>query len=235
VWLTERPYVAFCDDDSAWEPGALARAADLLDAHPSLALVTGTVLVGEAGRPDPVSGLMAASPLAGRPGVPGRAVLGFAACAAVVRRAAFLAVGGFERRLFVGGEEELLALDLASAGWDLAHLDAVFARHYPSPERDRAGRRRIVARNRLWVAWLRRPLAQALAETVRLADQARRDPDAAAALRAAVRELPWAVRRRRVVPPRVERQLRLLAQPSRWSGSLISPGSAKVPSTIRTR
>ncbi|WP_395109896.1 glycosyltransferase family 2 protein, partial [Actinomadura sp. SCN-SB] len=38
------PYVAFCDDDTWWEPGALDRAADLLDAHPRLAVVTGRIL-----------------------------------------------------------------------------------------------------------------------------------------------------------------------------------------------
>src|SRR5690348_5472720 len=38
------PYVAFCDDDTWWEPGALLRAADLLDAHPRLAVVTGRIL-----------------------------------------------------------------------------------------------------------------------------------------------------------------------------------------------
>src|SRR4051812_30344432 len=31
------PYVAFCDDDTWWEPDGLDRAADLLDAHPRLA------------------------------------------------------------------------------------------------------------------------------------------------------------------------------------------------------
>ncbi|MGW9368055.1 glycosyltransferase, partial [Streptomyces albidoflavus] len=34
------PYVAFCDDDSWWEPGSLRHAADLLDARPRLAAVT---------------------------------------------------------------------------------------------------------------------------------------------------------------------------------------------------
>lgn len=28
------PYVAFCDDDTWWEPGSLRTAADRLDAHP---------------------------------------------------------------------------------------------------------------------------------------------------------------------------------------------------------
>jgi cellulose synthase/poly-beta-1,6-N-acetylglucosamine synthase-like glycosyltransferase len=33
------PYVAFADDDSWWAPGSLARAADLFDIHPRLALL----------------------------------------------------------------------------------------------------------------------------------------------------------------------------------------------------
>src|SRR5215207_6683861 len=38
-------YVAFCDDDSCWAPGALARAAALLDAHPQIGLLAARVLV----------------------------------------------------------------------------------------------------------------------------------------------------------------------------------------------
>ncbi len=49
---------------------------------------------------------MAASPLVGAPGCPGRGVLGFVTRAAAVRRDPFPVVGGFERifRVFVGGE-----------------------------------------------------------------------------------------------------------------------------------
>ena len=109
------PYVAFCDDDAWWAPGMLARAADLLDAHPRLALVTGTVLVGPEDRVDPTCLEMAASPLPLPPGLPGRPVLGFLCSATMIRRDAFLRVGGFEPRLFLGGEEHLLAIDLAAA------------------------------------------------------------------------------------------------------------------------
>src|SRR5581483_561831 len=57
------PYVAFSDDDTAWAPGALARAADLLEAHPRLAVVSARVLVGAEGREDPTCRVMAATPL----------------------------------------------------------------------------------------------------------------------------------------------------------------------------
>src|SRR5947209_1309708 len=34
VHLAATPYVAFCDDDSSWVPGALRRAAEVLADHP---------------------------------------------------------------------------------------------------------------------------------------------------------------------------------------------------------
>src|SRR5689334_19889029 len=34
------PYVALCDDDTWWAPGCLAKAAELLDAYPRVALLT---------------------------------------------------------------------------------------------------------------------------------------------------------------------------------------------------
>src|SRR4051794_13332451 len=116
------PYVAFSDDDSWWAPGALSMAAGLLDRHPRLGLVAARILVGPEEREDPVCTAMAASPLPGA-GLPGPAVLGFVACGAVVRREAFLGVGGFEARFGIGGEEELLALDLAAAGWGLTYAE----------------------------------------------------------------------------------------------------------------
>ena len=115
--LVDSPYVAFSDDDSWWAPGALGRAVEVLDRHPRLAVLAARVLVGPDRRLDPVCDEMAHSPLPSAPDLPGPAVLGFIACGAVVRRAAFLEVGGFDVRLGVGGEEELLAVDLAARGW----------------------------------------------------------------------------------------------------------------------
>ncbi|HZS01221.1 MAG TPA: glycosyltransferase [Chloroflexota bacterium] len=208
VALCDRPYLALCDDDTWWAPGGLRRAADLLDAYPSLAVVTAKLLVGPSGRVDPVSELMAVSPVRWSTALPGAPLLGFLAGASVVRRAAFLRAGGFEPRLFLGGEEELLAIDLASAGWGLAYVDELVVHHFPSALRDRAGRRRLIARNGLWIAWLRRPYSRALAKTAALARAATSDPVARDGLLDALRDLPWALRHRRVAPPQVEAQLR---------------------------
>jgi GT2 family glycosyltransferase len=213
VALLDTPYVAFCDDDAWWAPGALGRAAALLDAHPALALITGKVLVGPEQREDPTCAVMAASPLPPAPGLPGRPVLGFLAAASVVRRAAFLATGGFEPRLFLGAEERLLAIDLAAAGWALAYVAEVVAHHHPSPHRDATERRRLLLRNELWCAWLRRPAASALRETARAFVAVAREPGLAPALIEAVGGVRWALGRRRVVPVGVELALRRLEGP----------------------
>ena len=128
----------------------------------------------------------------------------------MVRREAFLEAGGFEPRFFLGGEEELLAWDLAAAGWSLAYLESLTVHHHPSPHRDASGRRRLLLRNALWTAWLRRPLSRALRQTAGLARCAVHDVEAGAALDEALRGLPWAWRHRRVLPGEVEQAVRLL-------------------------
>jgi GT2 family glycosyltransferase len=202
-------YVAFSDDDSWWEPGSLRQAATVLDGHPGLGLVAARILVGAAGKPDPVNTLMAQSPLS-RDDLPGPRVLGFLGCAAVLRRAAFLAVGGFSDLLRFEAEERLLALDLAAAGWPAAYVDDVVAWHWPSAARDSAARARLRQRNEVLIAWLRRPVIVAVAATAGLALRAGRDPHAGGALTDLVRALPRALGQRRALPPAVEAQVRLL-------------------------
>ena len=210
VLAAEGPYVAFCDDDSWWAPGALARAAELLDAHPAVGLLAARVLL-PGGRPDPTCAAMAASPLPPRPGLPGPRVLGFIACGAVVRRAAYLAAGGFHPRWGVGGEELPLALALADRGWDLVHVPELVAHHHPSGRRD-AGRRMAVAtRNDLWSAWTRRPARSALRATAAELAAVAGEPARAAGVAGALRGLPWALRRRAPVGPRVAAELERLS------------------------
>src|SRR5438093_3395665 len=78
VHAVTTPYVAFCDDDTWWAPGSLARAAVLLDAYPRIAVLSARVLVGPDQREDPACAAMAASPLPSV-GLPGRSILGFLA------------------------------------------------------------------------------------------------------------------------------------------------------------
>jgi GT2 family glycosyltransferase len=200
------PYVAFCDDDSWWEPGALARAHELLDAHPDVALVAGRVELSP-GRTDPTCAAMAASPLPARPGLPGPRVLGFIACAAVVRRDAYLAAGGFPPGWGIGGEESPLAAALADRGWELVHVPELVVQHRPSGRRDRDRRRAIATRNDLWSAWTRRPARAALRRTAHELARAARDRHRRAGATEAARALPWALRRRRPVGPRVAAEL----------------------------
>jgi GT2 family glycosyltransferase len=141
-------------------------------------------------------------------------VLGFLCAASMVRRQPFIDVGGFEPRFFLGGEEQLLAIDLAAAGFVLAYIEDVVVHHEPSAQRDSAGRRRSLLRNALWCAWLRRPVTSALRVTATLVLAHRRDPVLRPALRQALGGLPWVLRHRRRVPKEVERELRLLD--ARW-------------------
>lgn len=208
VRAARTPYVALCDDDSWWAPGALEEAERLLDANGHLALIAARILVGPENRLDPTCAAMAASPLPGD-GLPGSRVLGFLACGAVLRRSAFLDVGGFEERLGIGGEEELLAIELASAGHELAYVEQVVAHHHPAARRE-PGRMRNVVRSGLLVAWLRRPWRSALRRTARLMYRHRGDRQAALGMLDALREAPWIARRRRPVEAALERTIHSL-------------------------
>jgi GT2 family glycosyltransferase len=198
--------VAFCDDDSWWAPGALERAAAHFAADDGLGLLAGRVLVGDEGRLDPVSALMARSPLGRR--AAGPEILGFLACAAVVRRDAFLQAGGFPRGLGVGGEEAPLAIALERAGWRSVYAADVVAHHHPDRARDPRARDARVARNDLWTVWSRRSATTALGRTAALAARAARDPGARALLRSAAPGLPRALRDRRAPGRALEDRLR---------------------------
>ena len=201
------PYVAFADDDSWWAPGAVDRAVEVLDAHSEIAVLVASVLIGPEQRADPINTLLTDSPLPDRPGLPGRPVLGFLACAAVVRRDAFLAAGGFDDVVFFFGEETRLALDLATTGWALQHLPELVVHHHPVAGRpDNAGKPLLADRNVLLTAVMRRPWPVVGRTVLGLLISPGRWP----ALGAAARRTPAALRRRRPVPAGIEARLRLL-------------------------
>ncbi|OKK03572.1 glycosyl transferase [Streptomyces sp. CB03234] len=211
------PYVAFCDDDSWWEPGSLAYAADLLDRHDRLGAVTARILVEPDGREDPIVAELRDSPVQGPDWLPGPALGSFLAAATVLRTEAFRAAGGFSERLWLGGEEELLATDLATQGWWLAYVAGMTVHHAPSVARDPTLRRVHGLRNTLWFCWLRRPVLPALRRTLDLARTVPRDRASLRAFGLALAGLPWVLRERRVVPPAVEARLGALAESQRTS------------------
>src|SRR3954453_3409092 len=132
---------------------------------PRLGLLAARILAGRAEQLDPVCATMERSPLAAGDGAPGRPVLGFVCCGAIVRRAAYLGVGGFDPRYGIGGEERPLATDLAAAGWGLRYVPDVVPPPHPAAGGVRPGRRAAELRNDVWSAWLHRPAGAALRRT----------------------------------------------------------------------
>jgi GT2 family glycosyltransferase len=213
----DTPYVAFCDDDTWWQPGSLRAAADLLDLHSEVAVLTARILVEPGGREDPIVAELRDSPVPRRSGLPGPPLGSFLAGASVLRRSAFTACGGFHPRLWLGGEEELLAVDLATAGWELCYVDTLTVHHQASTLRDPTRRRRDGLRNTLWSTWLRRPVRPALRRTLHLARTVPRDRTSLLALLDAIRGAGWVLAERRRVPPEVEARLSALDGPQRRS------------------
>lgn len=216
--------VAFCDDDSWWAPGALAKAARVFAAHPRLGLLAARIVVEPSGLLDPTCELMRRSPISPPGRCPGPPVLGFVACGAIVRRRAFLETGGFHPRVGIGGEEQLLALDLAAAGWELAYVDAVTAHHQPASHGRRAARVARELRNGLWTAWLRRRAGGALSSTAALSLAAMRE-GRPHGLVEALRGLPWVLRERRPVPAAVEDAARAVEVQRRGRASAAGAGT----------
>ena len=203
------PYVAFCDDDGWYEPGGLVTACDLLDRHPALALVNARILVGSEERLDPISAEMAASPLPDRHGLPGSVLLGFMGGAVIMRRAAYLEVGGYDPRFFLGGEEETLSFKLARAGWQMRYVPDVVVHHLPSME-NAAGLRAHGMRNTLWNAWLHRRLRSALRWTAFTLHDAPKNRDFVRGIRMFLAGLPWVLRERRPMPRQLDHDLAAL-------------------------
>ena len=196
------PYIAFADDDCQWQAGSLLKAADLFDSHPDIAVLCAHIRVGPEGRDDPASLRMACSPLDSS-GLPGRSILGFMAGASAFRVEDYRRAAGFCERLFIGGEEELLALDLAAQGRRMVYCPHLQVRHFPSTRRNSHQRHWLLARNAIWVGWLRLPMSAAVWRTV---DVLRRTPSQR--LRIVLETAlgtGWVARERKAVPPDVNR------------------------------
>jgi GT2 family glycosyltransferase len=217
VQAVDAPYIAFAEDDSWYAPGSLALAADVLDAHPEIGLLQAHVLVGPNERPDPLHADMVGTPVQDAPELPGHPILSFLEGASIVRRTAYLAVGGYDPRLLVGGPEEHLAADLLTAGWKLRYVPEIVAHHHPDHGEPSPFVRRLGLRNTLWFAWRRRPPRAALRWTAHVVGQSGLSPNTVAGLVMALAGLPRVLRHRRPLPPEVERQMAQLDEPKRRS------------------
>ena len=210
----QTPYVAFCDDDTCWEPGSIALASKLLQQNPDIAVVSARIVVGEERRADPNCEAMARSPLGCLP--QGPLLLGFMAGACVMRTASFRAAGGYWPPFFIGGEEELLALDFAAQGWHMVYAPQVVTRHSPSKQRDVRKRQSLLTRNGIWTAWLRLPLKQAWRESWRAFSELPSGTAKARTLLAILAGMPRVLRARKAVPAHVVHMRALLSrQPHR--------------------
>jgi len=212
--LASTDYLAFSDDDTEWQPGSLAHAVALLDRWPRVAVLSARVVVGDAREPDSACDAMRSSPLA-RSDLPGPSLVGYMAGACVFRTTMFRAVGGYEPRLFIGGEEELVALDVLDAGRAIVYCEAMTVLHRPSAQRDSGLRKRLLARNAALVAWLRLPWREAADATLSACASAIRGEHPLADLGALLHGIGWAVRRRRVVGARVVEMRRLVREAGR--------------------
>lgn len=202
-------FVAFCDDDTWYEPAGLAHAAQLLATHDRLALITGRILVGTEETLDPISAEMASSPLPETAGIPGAVLVSYMGGASICRRSAFLAVGGYDRRFFMGGEEELVGWRLLAAGWEMRYVDDVVVHHLPSLA-NYSGMRTYGIRNTLWTSWLSLSAPAALSWTWHVLRDTRKDKILLQGLVMAARGSHWIARERSVLPPRCEQLIRIL-------------------------
>jgi GT2 family glycosyltransferase len=224
------PFVAFCDDDTWWAPGALRRAADILRDFPAVDVLAARVLVDDTQTIDPTCVRMAASPTSGA-GLPGPALVAFMAGAAVMRTAAFRAAGGYEPRLFLGAEELLLALDVLTAGGAISYTPDVIIHHHPSPRaRNPTAAKTLTARNRMLIAWMRLPAGLALRYSLQVALEAARDGVLRPALLGFISHAAWALRCRSVVPSHVSSQVARVFLGARTSGM---PGRRLIGQRIR--
>jgi GT2 family glycosyltransferase len=212
-------YVAFADDDTWWVPGSLARAVEILDTWPTVGVLCARVVVGPERTTDPTCTLMSESPLDSG-GLPGPALTGFLACACVFRTALFREVGGYDPKIFIGGEEELVALDVLTSDHSIVYCDRLTVHHHPSKHRDSRLRRRMLARNAAWIACLRLPWSSVLQTTGRALATFWREGAFARDSADFICGAAWALARRKPIPLRVRKMLHCVRDAERRAAAV---------------
>ena len=159
VTLTDSRYVLLCNPDAEIDADAVRAGTRYLDAHPQVAAVQGVIVNRATGTPERSQGValrpehlvgraLGARRLLALPPVQRLArrssvlrdhadrvpeepveVESLAATVLLVRRAAFDAIGGFDARYFLYGEDLDLCRRLRMAGWRLLTVPEVWATH----------------------------------------------------------------------------------------------------------
>lgn len=137
---TDAEYVALFDDDSAPDPGAIARMVALFEANPHIAIIPFNVYGGA----HPTAHMARLLPVD---------LVGFHASGAGLRRRAALTAGGSDHDFFWGAEEWDLALRILNDGWEIMFDPAIWAHHRTSAlHRSNRRLRTQTARNETWIA-----------------------------------------------------------------------------------
>jgi N-acetylglucosaminyl-diphospho-decaprenol L-rhamnosyltransferase len=211
VEAAETPYVAFSDDDSWYKPYSLACAVDYLDEYPKVGAIAAKIFAYEEQKPDPINRYFETSPLPQFVEMPGNSLMGFLECAVVMRKNAFMEVGGYDSYLNFGAEGALFAMDMVTKGWGITYAPDVIAYHYPSTIREMSSRYQWGTKNAVIRAWMRRPIKSALKETFIQLKLGMKDNNILKGCVSALTGIPYILQKRKVVPSHVEEMLYLLA------------------------
>lgn len=145
------------DDDSyPLEPDFVARVAKLFAENPRLAAVSFPQRSDEF--PETLDATDFGAP---------RFVGSYANCAAAIRRAAFLELGGYLDRFVHAYEEPDFVLRCVSTGWQVRLEPSLLIRHHFTPvQRNELRTHQRHARNELWSVFLRCPAPQLFAVAI---------------------------------------------------------------------
>ncbi|HEY2669854.1 MAG TPA: glycosyltransferase [Rugosimonospora sp.] len=127
VAASATPFVALAEVDSGWAEGALEKGVELMREYDRLAVIAARTLTGKQRKPDPITKSMAGASEGKETDLPGPSIQVFRASSAILRREAFLEVGGFDPAASPTGPTRRLVLDLERAGWGLAYVPDVVA------------------------------------------------------------------------------------------------------------
>jgi len=142
--------IAVCvDDDATCGPETLARFAAAMEQHPRAAVIAARIVSPDGARETVPETL------------PPHRVFRFSGGAAALRKAAFLAAGGYAASFQRGVEELDLAWRLWDEGWEIIRDPSIAVQH---PVHRKSGPIvRYQTRNEIWTGWRNLPLSPALA------------------------------------------------------------------------